>query len=189
LCPQQSRLQRALLRFRMENPMQTSCELRARNRMRRVLLAFGCVRRWSRSRLARRKRFLPRRRSCRRWPTQAWRKRSRSRAAWCCRARAKRAECHGAEASRDTGPTDRDRVHGGNISAGNMVHREALVAKELQQHYPLASCRGVCQQHWKDALRTVLQLLDANGNGRPSAGEKSAARIVIYGHSWGASRR
>ena len=77
---------------------------------------------------------------------------------------------------------------GGNISAGNMVHREALVAKELQQHYPLGLHAAVfANSDWKDALRTVLQLLDANGNGRPSAGEKSAARIVIYGHSWGAS--
>jgi pimeloyl-ACP methyl ester carboxylesterase len=33
----------------------------------------------------------------------------------------------------------------------------------------------------------VLTLLDANGEGQPSTNEKNAARIVIYGHSWGAS--
>jgi len=77
---------------------------------------------------------------------------------------------------------------GGNISAGNMVHREALVAKELQQHYPLGLHAAVfANSDWKDALRTVLQLLDASGKGRPSENEKDAARIVIYGHSWGAS--
>ena len=77
---------------------------------------------------------------------------------------------------------------GGNISAGNLVHREALVARDLQQLYPLGLHAAVfANSDWKNALRTVLQLLDANGNGRPSAGERSAARIVIYGHSWGAS--
>ena len=39
----------------------------------------------------------------------------------------------------------------------------------------------------RSALESVLQLLDADGNGLLSAKEKSAARIVIYGHSWGAS--
>jgi hypothetical protein len=77
---------------------------------------------------------------------------------------------------------------GGNISAGNMVHREALVARELQQRFPLGLHAAVfANSDWKDALRTVLQLLDASGKGRPSENEKDAARIVIYGHSWGAS--
>jgi pimeloyl-ACP methyl ester carboxylesterase len=39
----------------------------------------------------------------------------------------------------------------------------------------------------RSALRTVLQLLDVDGDGRLSDSEKRAARIVIYGHSWGAS--
>jgi hypothetical protein len=77
---------------------------------------------------------------------------------------------------------------GGNVSAGNMVHREALVARELQQRFPLGLHAAVfANSDCKDALRIILQLLDASGKGRPSENEKDAARIVIYGHSWGAS--
>src|ERR1019366_7997201 len=77
---------------------------------------------------------------------------------------------------------------GGNVHAENLVHREALVAKELQQRYPLGLHAAVFANHdWKKALGTVLQLLGADPNGRLSTAEKRAARIVIYGHSWGAS--
>jgi len=77
---------------------------------------------------------------------------------------------------------------GGNVSAGNLIHREVVMAKELQQHYPTGLHIAVyANSDMKDALRSVLQLLDAHGNGRPSENEKNAARIVIYGHSWGAS--
>ncbi len=77
---------------------------------------------------------------------------------------------------------------GGNVHAGNLVHREALVAQELQQRYPQRLRALVFANHdGESALHTVLQLLDANGDGRLSASEKGAARIVLYGHSWGAS--
>jgi hypothetical protein len=77
---------------------------------------------------------------------------------------------------------------GGRVSAGNLVHREALVARELQQRFPVAIHAAVFANHdWQNALGTILKLLDADGDGQLSAAEKSAARIVIYGHSWGAS--
>lgn len=77
---------------------------------------------------------------------------------------------------------------GGNVSAGNLLHREAQVAKDLQQRYPIDMSTAVFANHdGRNALRTVLGLLDADGDGRLSAIEKGAARIVIYGHSWGAS--
>jgi pimeloyl-ACP methyl ester carboxylesterase len=77
---------------------------------------------------------------------------------------------------------------GGNVSAGNLVHREALIANELQQRYPMGLHAAVFANHdAQNALRSVLQLLGADRDGQLSANEKSAARIVIYGHSWGAS--
>jgi len=77
---------------------------------------------------------------------------------------------------------------GGNVSGGNLVHREALVARDLQQLYPFDIHAAVfANSDWKSALRIVLEHLDANGGGRPSVQEKHAARIVLYGHSWGAS--
>jgi pimeloyl-ACP methyl ester carboxylesterase len=77
---------------------------------------------------------------------------------------------------------------GGNVRADNLVHREALVAKQLQQLYPERLHVAVfANRDGLSALRTVLALLDADGDGQLSTKEKEAARIVIYGHSWGAS--
>jgi hypothetical protein len=77
---------------------------------------------------------------------------------------------------------------GGRVGAGNLVHREARVANELQQLYPLRLHAEVFANHNGQAAFTrVLKLLDTDGDGRLSAAERSAARIVIYGHSWGAS--
>jgi pimeloyl-ACP methyl ester carboxylesterase len=77
---------------------------------------------------------------------------------------------------------------GGNVSPRNLVHREATMAQHLQQRYPAALQTAVFANHdAKNALRTVLALLDADRDGHLSALEKSTARIVIYGHSWGAS--
>jgi hypothetical protein len=77
---------------------------------------------------------------------------------------------------------------GGRIKGDNFVHTEARLAKQLRQRYPLAVHSAVFANHdGPIALRTVLQLLDNNKDGRLSDEEKEAARIVIYGHSWGAS--
>jgi len=77
---------------------------------------------------------------------------------------------------------------GGNVSADNLLHREAQEARELQRRYPAAVRAEVfANRDAGNALRTVLHALDANGDGRLTASEKNAARIVIYGHSWGAS--
>jgi hypothetical protein len=77
---------------------------------------------------------------------------------------------------------------GGRVHATNLVHKEALIAKELQDHNPLAVHTAVFANHdASNALKKVLQFLDENKDGSLSAIEKSSARIVIYGHSWGAS--
>jgi len=77
---------------------------------------------------------------------------------------------------------------GGKVSPENLAHGEAWAAKQLQQLYPNQLHAAVFANHNPQAaLRTVLGLLGADGDGRLTAAEKSAARIVIYGHSWGAS--
>jgi hypothetical protein len=77
---------------------------------------------------------------------------------------------------------------GGRVSAGNLVHKEALVARALQRRFPETVQAAVFANHdASNALKLVLKLLDKDGDGKLSAGEKGAARIVIYGHSWGAS--
>ena len=77
---------------------------------------------------------------------------------------------------------------GGSVRANDLVHREALMADDLQQRYPLRLHAAVfANRDHRAALETVLHLLDKDKNGCLNAGERNAARIVIYGHSWGAS--
>jgi pimeloyl-ACP methyl ester carboxylesterase len=77
---------------------------------------------------------------------------------------------------------------GGNVSAGNTVHREAQLVDRLQQGYSSTIHAAIfANRHGATALKTILDLLDRDGDGHLSADEKSAARIVIFGHSWGAS--
>ena len=77
---------------------------------------------------------------------------------------------------------------GGRVGADNLVHREALMARDLQQQHPLALNATIFANHDGDhALRTVLRLLDGDGDGHLNDREKQSARIVIFGHSWGAS--
>jgi hypothetical protein len=77
---------------------------------------------------------------------------------------------------------------GGRVRGDNFFHTEARLAKQLGQRYPLAVHSAVFANHdGRIALRSVLQLLDSNRDGHLSDEEKEAARIVIYGHSWGAS--
>jgi len=78
---------------------------------------------------------------------------------------------------------------GGRVRAGNLIHREALMARDLQQRYPDAIHAAVFANHDGDrALHAVLQMLDSGEKGvHPTPREKAAARIVIFGHSWGGS--
>lgn len=77
---------------------------------------------------------------------------------------------------------------GGHIHPDNLAHGEARLARDLDQRYPDAvDARTFENRRAHDALRTVLKLLDTSKDGRLSDDEKSAARIVIFGHSWGAS--
>ncbi|HTW62320.1 MAG TPA: hypothetical protein VMD55_10975 [Terracidiphilus sp.] len=77
---------------------------------------------------------------------------------------------------------------GGHVRAGNLVHREALLCRDLDRRYPVAvQAMTFANRDEAAALHSVLHLLDTNGDGRLSSKEKNAARIVLFGHSWGAS--
>ena len=77
---------------------------------------------------------------------------------------------------------------GGRIHADNLAHGEARLARDLDQRYPDAVHAISFDNHREhDALRTILELLDTNKDGHLSDAEKSAARIILFGHSWGAS--
>lgn len=77
---------------------------------------------------------------------------------------------------------------GGRVSGTNLVHNEALLAKQLRDDYPSrVYATAFANRDAHSALKIVLHLLDTDRDGSLSADEKRAARIVIYGHSWGAS--
>jgi hypothetical protein len=77
---------------------------------------------------------------------------------------------------------------GGRVRANNFAHGEARLARDLNQRYPGAvHAVTFANRDERDALRTVLELLDSSKDGNPTEEDKSAARIVLFGHSWGAS--
>ena len=77
---------------------------------------------------------------------------------------------------------------GGRVHSTNEIHAEVQLAERLQHDYPSGvEIRTFENHHGRQARLEILQLLDRNRDGHLSTAEKSAARIAIYGHSWGAS--
>lgn len=77
---------------------------------------------------------------------------------------------------------------GGMVGHANAVHSEVQLAARLRDDYAGGlQVRMFENRRGREARREILELLDANRDGRLSDAEKTAARIMIYGHSWGAS--
>jgi len=77
---------------------------------------------------------------------------------------------------------------GGFVKHDNPVHSEVQLAARLRKEYPAGvdvetfeSYRGA------KARQKILELLDADHDGTLSVEEKQDARVILYGHSWGAS--
>ena len=77
---------------------------------------------------------------------------------------------------------------GGFVSPNDPVHSEVQLAARLRKAYPsgvdvetFESYRG------ENARKKILSLLDTNHDGTLTPAEKQSARIILYGHSWGAS--
>jgi pimeloyl-ACP methyl ester carboxylesterase len=78
---------------------------------------------------------------------------------------------------------------GGFVKHDDVRHPEVRFAGLLRERYPSVVHAEVFSNHdGKNALRRVLQLLDANRDGLLTAEEKEQASIIIYGHSWGGSQ-
>lgn len=78
---------------------------------------------------------------------------------------------------------------GGYVSHTNMVHAEVQLAARLRDEYSPRSVhvQAFENHHGEEAHAEILKLLDTNHDGSLSASEKQNARIIFYGHSWGAS--
>jgi len=77
---------------------------------------------------------------------------------------------------------------GGFVKADDTRHPEVLFASYLREHYTSGIHVKVFSNHdGKAAMSYVMRCLDRNHDGIVSNEEKERARIIIYGHSWGAS--
>ncbi len=77
---------------------------------------------------------------------------------------------------------------GGMVRHDDMVHSVVQVAAQLRQHYPAGVHVEVFENRRREeALAEIIRILDHDGKGKLSADEKKNARIILYGHSWGAS--
>jgi hypothetical protein len=77
---------------------------------------------------------------------------------------------------------------GGFARADDQGHPEVQFAEYLRDLYrPDVHAEVFANHDGKKALHEVLRLLDGDGNDNPTTAQKKLARIIIYGHSWGAA--
>jgi hypothetical protein len=77
---------------------------------------------------------------------------------------------------------------GGYVRRDNMMHNEVRLATQLRRDYPSDVIVLTFENHHgQKAHEEILRILDTDQDGKLSLEEKQNARIIIYGHSWGAS--
>jgi hypothetical protein len=77
---------------------------------------------------------------------------------------------------------------GGFVRHDDAVHSEVQLAQRLRTEYP-ASVRVEAfeNRRQEDAHKLILSFLAADANGKLTDERKRAARVILYGHSWGAN--
>lgn len=77
---------------------------------------------------------------------------------------------------------------GGHVDRANANHVEVQLAQKLRTEFgPSIDAETFENRRYLDAYKRILTLLDADHDGTLSITEKSRARIILYGHSWGAA--
>jgi pimeloyl-ACP methyl ester carboxylesterase len=77
---------------------------------------------------------------------------------------------------------------GGFVRHDDLVHSEVQLAARLRKEYPSIVHAETFENHrGEQARQEILRLLDVDHDGKLSKEEKRNARIILYGHSWGAS--
>jgi hypothetical protein len=77
---------------------------------------------------------------------------------------------------------------GGFVSRDDMIHGPVQLAAHLRHDCPPGVQVAVFENRRREAAHAeIMRLVDVDRDGKLSAEEKKTARIVIYGHSWGAS--
>ena len=77
---------------------------------------------------------------------------------------------------------------GGFVHHDDSRHAEVQLAEKLQTGYSGRVHVSIFENHHReDAYNAIIKWLDIDGSGGISDSEKREARIILYGHSWGAS--
>ena len=77
---------------------------------------------------------------------------------------------------------------GGFVRHDDTVHSEVQLAQHLRSEYPAGVYVETFENHRRDdAHKLILRLLAPNHDGKPTGEAKHSARIILYGHSWGAN--
>jgi hypothetical protein len=77
---------------------------------------------------------------------------------------------------------------GGFVSHDNLRHGPVRLAQRIQRVSPKDTYVAVFEnRRRKSAYDTVVRLLDIDHDGNLSTEEKTRARIIVFGHSWGAA--
>jgi hypothetical protein len=77
---------------------------------------------------------------------------------------------------------------GGFVKPDDVKHPEVLFATYLQNRYGPAVHVEIFGNHESQkAAEDIVRYLDADKNGVLTTAEKESVRIILYGHSWGAS--
>lgn len=77
---------------------------------------------------------------------------------------------------------------GGFVKTGDSEHPEVWFGSYLRERYSSARKVSVISNHeGKRAMRDLLQALDIDHDGVLTTAEKRQAKVILYGHSWGAS--
>jgi hypothetical protein len=77
---------------------------------------------------------------------------------------------------------------GGFVKHDDRVHRTVQLVEHLRREYPNGVYIQAFENRRRDqAYQEIVRRLDGDHDGSLSAEEKQRARIVIFGHSWGAS--
>lgn len=77
---------------------------------------------------------------------------------------------------------------GGFVRHDNPHHGPVQLAQRLRQEAPSGTYIQVFEnRRRKRAYKTIFRLLDSNHDGTLSQKERSGARVILFGHSWGAA--
>jgi hypothetical protein len=77
---------------------------------------------------------------------------------------------------------------GGFVRHDAMIHSAVQIAAHLRQDYPSGVHVEVLENRRRETAHAeIIRFVDVDHGGTLSAEEKRNARIILYGHSWGAS--